>query len=608
MLITNIDYTLDFLKVKLQEEFIRNHIKKVEKFPLQSKLRKTDTLFFFLLQYYFFNIEFTEDKDISLQNKVDAFKESTTFKESYNITFQDIYIHLTFYSFLLQNIKSYNIDKKQLYTTIKMLKNIIDDEDLNAITKKDKLADYYKKFNITTEIDKFKLIIKYEYNELSIKYLQCIEIMHFLSKKLINYKEKYVANILPYFIKNRVTKQSFRNIHKILIFNNWNNILLAGGSVLSFLMFNDVTNVNDFDLFIYGLKDEKQIYDRVLQILYLYENKPNCRFIKSEHAISILYDYKKKTIKIQIILRIYSTKEEILYGFDVDSSCVGYDGKNFVFTERFKYAFSNMTNTVDFDRMSPSYEYRLSKYARRGFSVYIPDFDISKVNFTNLTIIKNRITIDKLLIYMYAQKRYDLRQFITTIFKLHYDRIRKWYNAEEIYIYNLNGFIKNYIQGIDILLFNKYIQWIVYESDYGTKSYISNIFRKPNTIFSIDNNKFYNKETNKPFDDNYASDSAKTLMEHNQINWITHNPGQQYTNTFHKIVLEDKSKWYKGLFYDVDEKLYNELGLKEFASFSYEDILILNTAIRSRLKVNIEFPLLEDNEYYKAIELFKIKK
>ena len=69
-----------------------------------------------------------------------------------------------------------------------MIKNIIDDEDLNAITKKDKLADYYKKFNITTEIDKFKLIIKYEYNELSIKYLQCIEIMHFLSKKLINYK------------------------------------------------------------------------------------------------------------------------------------------------------------------------------------------------------------------------------------------------------------------------------------------------------------------------------------------------------------------------------------------------------------------------------------
>ena len=297
MLITNVDYTLDFLKVKLQEEFIRNHIKKVEKFPLQSKLRKTDTLFFFLLKYYFFNIEFTEDKDISLQNKVDAFKESTTFKESYNIIFQDIYIHLTFYSFLLQNIKSYNIDKKQLYTTIKMLKNIIDDEDLNAITKKDKLADYYKKFNITTEIDKFKLIIKYEYNELSIKYLQCIEIMHFLSKKLINYKEKYVANILPYFIKNRVTKQSFRNIHKILIFNNWNNILLAGESVLSFLMFNDVTNVNDFDLFIYGLKDEKQIYDRVLQILYLYENKPNCRFIKSEHAISILYDYKKKPLK-----------------------------------------------------------------------------------------------------------------------------------------------------------------------------------------------------------------------------------------------------------------------------------------------------------------------
>ena len=40
------------------------------------------------------------------------------------------------------------------------------------------------------------------------------------------------------------------------------------------------------------------------------------------------------------------------------------------------------TNTIDLSRRSPSYESRLSKYARRGFEVYWPDLDRSKVDPT----------------------------------------------------------------------------------------------------------------------------------------------------------------------------------------------------------------------------------
>lgn len=40
------------------------------------------------------------------------------------------------------------------------------------------------------------------------------------------------------------------------------------------------------------------------------------------------------------------------------------------------------TNTIDLSRRSPSYESRLSKYARRGFEVYWPELDRSRVDPT----------------------------------------------------------------------------------------------------------------------------------------------------------------------------------------------------------------------------------
>ena len=99
---------------------------------------------------------------------------------------------------------------------------------------------------------------------------------------------------------------------------------------------------------------------------------------------------------IQIILKQYQTCEEILYSFDVDSSCIGYNGLNFVYTRRFIYAYTYMMNTVNFDRLSTTYEYRLFKYLNRGFSIYIPDFDMKNINYENIKIIHNRIILDKI--------------------------------------------------------------------------------------------------------------------------------------------------------------------------------------------------------------------
>ena len=157
----------------------------------------------------------------------------------------------------------------------------------------------------------------------------------------------------------------------------WNNVLLAGGSVLNAVI--DYNAVKDYDLFIYGLSED-QATEKVHQIAAALSPDEICR---TEHAITFRKrgdSYGNKGYYIQIILRLYQTKSEVLHGFDLDSSCVGYDGTTIWLTSRSLYSLKYMINTIDFDRMSPTYEVRLAKYMVRGFAIHIPDFNQKQIN------------------------------------------------------------------------------------------------------------------------------------------------------------------------------------------------------------------------------------
>lgn len=101
---------------------------------------------------------------------------------------------------------------------------------------------------------------------------------------------------------------------------------------------------------------------------------------------------------VQIILRLYHSPGEILVGFDVDASCVLYNGtlspslsqpwgtyaehnyklmiillgQDVFAAPRAIVAMMRQCNTVDLTRRSPSYEYRLLKYRHRGYEVRYP--------------------------------------------------------------------------------------------------------------------------------------------------------------------------------------------------------------------------------------------
>jgi len=179
---------------------------------------------------------------------------------------------------------------------------------------------------------------------------------------------------------------------------NWDNVVAAGSSVVTCLLpvpeehksskrvlrtyyHETVAPASDIDLFLYGLSEEDAIkkiteIERQIKDSILTETTT----IRTKNAITIASQYP--TRHIQIVLRIYKSVSEILTGFDVDCSCAAYDGTQVWASPRALAAYMSQTNTIDLTRRSPSYESRLSKYSRRGFEVYWPLLERSRVDPT----------------------------------------------------------------------------------------------------------------------------------------------------------------------------------------------------------------------------------
>ncbi|EPS32748.1 hypothetical protein PDE_07708 [Penicillium oxalicum 114-2] len=200
---------------------------------------------------------------------------------------------------------------------------------------------------------------------------------------------------------------------------DWSNVVAAGSAVVTSLLpvpkkyqnskrglrqyyHDEFAPASDVDLFLYGLNEEqaiekiKQIEDKIRNTI-LYETTT----IRTKNAITIASQYP--TRHVQIVLRVYHSVSEILTGFDVDCSCAAYDGKQVYASPRAIAAFITQTNQVDLTRRSPSYENRLSKYSHRGFEVFWPLLDRSKVdptiferNFTRTEGLARLLILEKL--------------------------------------------------------------------------------------------------------------------------------------------------------------------------------------------------------------------
>jgi hypothetical protein len=191
-----------------------------------------------------------------------------------------------------------------------------------------------------------------------------------------------------------------KRVPKFLLDLDWTNITVAGGMCRSILL---GQKIQDIDIFFVGL-DEEGIKNRVVGLIndivsILQQEDSNYRFILmykplnsvieilctrstfDENSIDMedenitidekfLFIHNEIVHKIQIILRIHESINEIFTNFDIYPSCVAFDGTKTYFNEASYVAYRYMINMVDREKSThESYDYRIMKYYKYGFSL-----------------------------------------------------------------------------------------------------------------------------------------------------------------------------------------------------------------------------------------------
>ena len=165
--------------------------------------------------------------------------------------------------------------------------------------------------------------------------------------------------------------------------------VVAGGAAGALLR-SDSAEPSDVDIFIVGVRGDKarwEVADNIIRILLRETQKDKGGTIAVAYCLTkgliSLYvgdeDYIDSDNKYQIILRAFPSIASLLHGFDLGSSAVAYDGRKTYLTGLGAYAYTYMTNLVNPAYRSTTFEARLIKYSKRGFSVGLPHLDTSKV-------------------------------------------------------------------------------------------------------------------------------------------------------------------------------------------------------------------------------------
>lgn len=107
---------------------------------------------------------------------------------------------------------------------------------------------------------------------------------------------------------------------------------------------------------------------------------PSVSAVRTAGSLTVTYHggfQQLSETKIQVIFRHYAHASEVLHGFDLGSCAVGFDGTDVLLTGLSRFSYEYGLNIVDTTRRSPSYEYRLHKYATRGFAIVMPHLNIA---------------------------------------------------------------------------------------------------------------------------------------------------------------------------------------------------------------------------------------
>lgn len=295
-----------------------------------------------------------------------------------------------------------------------------------------------------------------------------------------------------------------------------NNIVIAGGFVLSYYLlgvYQFQTKFSDIDIFIHSCDEltANLIIKNFVYNLKEYQCKTEVKYTENVIIAKIYFNEHKIPLVIQIIRRLYRSPSEVIHGFDVDCCCIllNMEGRIFA-TERCIYSIKHGYNVVNFDRLSPSYEFRLMKYRLRGFEIWIPHIDFVK-----------KITVFDVNFHKYKQ---GLSTIINSLIR------RKTCRSRENYYLDNENALRTSIDKDNKLDVSDY-EWVPKLNKECVKTYIKEYVPQHFTFKTID-------------------------------------PGQQIIGTFNRIVLKDPIFWYFGtnLGYGFFLKMGNFIPLYKYIS------------------------------------------
>lgn len=179
-----------------------------------------------------------------------------------------------------------------------------------------------------------------------------------------NLSERHITNI----------SKNLPKIIKDILEIGAGKIVLAGGAIRNATR-NHNREYEDFDIFFYGVSEEEA--DVLLtELITKITEKRVIEFERSQYVVTvtIMKDKYMVETKIQFIKRLYKTKGQILLGFDLAGSRIGYDNEGFFAT--IDGALASITNSflLDLTQRSTSFGWRLNKYVRiKGYTLYFPN-------------------------------------------------------------------------------------------------------------------------------------------------------------------------------------------------------------------------------------------
>jgi len=233
-------------------------------------------------------------------------------------------------------------------------------------------------------------------------------------------------------------------------------VSICGGKINSYatgkeLAFNDreflTPRIYDIDIFLYnnGNTEDNSYFveetaKQIINVIISDTDRRDVVVYQTKHSITIKVD----NITYQIIKRVYVNIQEILLGFDLDSSAIGIteiDGIiEVIYLPRYEMAVKYGINVVNPKRKSFTYNHRLNKYTDRGFRPFIPGAIHKEDVYSNI-LYSSEVKKDTLADLIHVV--YHLRNIktIRSDYEVEYPRMLfKVYRYRDDNIINSNGF------------------------------------------------------------------------------------------------------------------------------------------------------------------------